>query len=165
MNRETDNIGFSRRRQAKQKHNTICVGHHYMQANTNNVNHTWAPLRPTGGKDEPSIVFYAEIVTTSQHGTQNVKIHNKTTLKIKNLINTDPAKNMINTDPAKKHDQHGPHQKTWSTRTPPKNITRTPPKHMINTDPAKKYDQHGPRQKTRVNINYHFLSRNYKSKR
>jgi hypothetical protein len=94
---------------AKQKHNTICVGHHYMQANTNNVNHTWAPLRPTGGKDEPSIVFYAEIVTTSQHGTQNVKIHNKTTLKIKNLINTDPAK---------KHDQHGPRQKTWSTRTP-----------------------------------------------
>jgi hypothetical protein len=24
----------------KQKHNTICVGHHYTQANTNNVNKT-----------------------------------------------------------------------------------------------------------------------------
>ena len=24
----------------KQKHNTICVGHHYMQTNTNNVNKT-----------------------------------------------------------------------------------------------------------------------------
>ena len=138
MNRETDNIGFSRRRQAKQKHNTICVGHHYMQANTNNVNHTCAPLRPTGGKDEPSIVFYAEIVTTSQHGTQNVKIHNKTTLKIKNLINTDPAK---------KHDQHGPRQKTWSTRTPPKNMINTNPAKKHNTDPAKTHDQHGPRQK------------------
>ena len=29
------------RRQRKQKnHNTICVGHHYTQANTNNVNKT-----------------------------------------------------------------------------------------------------------------------------
>jgi hypothetical protein len=24
----------------KEKHNTICVGHHYAQANTNNVNKT-----------------------------------------------------------------------------------------------------------------------------
>ena len=28
----------TRRRQAKQKHTTIRVGHHYTQANTNNVN-------------------------------------------------------------------------------------------------------------------------------
>ena len=28
-------------------------GHHYMQANTNNVNKTWA----IGGKDEPNIDF------------------------------------------------------------------------------------------------------------
>ena len=27
--RETGNIGDTRRRQTKQKHNTICVGHHY----------------------------------------------------------------------------------------------------------------------------------------
>jgi hypothetical protein len=33
-------IGYTRRSQAKQKHNTICVGHHYAQANTNNVNKT-----------------------------------------------------------------------------------------------------------------------------
>ena len=26
----------------KIKHNTICVGHHYAQANTNNINKTWA---------------------------------------------------------------------------------------------------------------------------
>jgi hypothetical protein len=36
--------------------NTICVGHHYAQTNTNNVNKTWAPsLQTTGGKDEPII--------------------------------------------------------------------------------------------------------------
>jgi hypothetical protein len=28
------NIGCTRRRQTKQKHNTICVGHHYARANT-----------------------------------------------------------------------------------------------------------------------------------
>jgi hypothetical protein len=32
------------------KYNTICVGHHYAQANTNNVNKTWALLQTTGGK-------------------------------------------------------------------------------------------------------------------
>ena len=30
----------TRQRQTKQKHNTICVGHHYTQTNTNNVNKT-----------------------------------------------------------------------------------------------------------------------------
>jgi hypothetical protein len=30
----------TRRRQTQQKHNTVCVGHHYTQANTNNVNKT-----------------------------------------------------------------------------------------------------------------------------
>ena len=44
----------------KQNHNTICVGHHYTQANTNNVNKTGDLLQPTGGKDEPKFVFYAE---------------------------------------------------------------------------------------------------------
>jgi hypothetical protein len=36
-NGETVNIGYTRRRQTKQEHNTICVGHHFMQTNTNNV--------------------------------------------------------------------------------------------------------------------------------
>ena len=35
-----------------QKHNTICVGHHYEQTNINNVNKT------TGGKDEPNSVIF-----------------------------------------------------------------------------------------------------------
>jgi hypothetical protein len=37
---ETNNIGYTRRRQTKQKHNTLCVGHHYRQTNTYNVNKT-----------------------------------------------------------------------------------------------------------------------------
>jgi len=40
-----------------QKHDSICVGHHFTQANTNNVNKTRALLQITGGKDGPSIVF------------------------------------------------------------------------------------------------------------
>ena len=49
----TYGIQDTRRRQTKQQHNTICVGHHYSQANTNNVNKTRALLQTTGGKDEP----------------------------------------------------------------------------------------------------------------
>ena len=41
----------------KQKHNTICVGYHYAQTNTNNVSKTWALLQVIGGKDEPNIVL------------------------------------------------------------------------------------------------------------
>ena len=29
INSETGNLGYTRRRQAKQKHNIICVGHHH----------------------------------------------------------------------------------------------------------------------------------------
>ena len=39
----------TRWRQTKQKHNTICVGHHRMQTNRHNVNHTWALLQATEG--------------------------------------------------------------------------------------------------------------------
>ena len=51
--RETSNIGYTRQRKTKQRHNTIqnvYVGHHYTQRNTNNVNKTWALLQTTGGK-------------------------------------------------------------------------------------------------------------------
>ena len=43
--------------QDDEKHNTICVGHHCTQTNTNNVNKTCILLQTTGGKDEPNIVF------------------------------------------------------------------------------------------------------------
>jgi hypothetical protein len=55
------NTVYTRRRKTKQKYNTICVGHHYTQSNTNNVNKTWALLQTSGGKDEPNII-YLEIV-------------------------------------------------------------------------------------------------------
>jgi hypothetical protein len=54
-------------RKTKQKGNAICVGYHYMQTNTNNVNTT------TGGKYEPNIVCMRKSQRTSQHGTQNKK--------------------------------------------------------------------------------------------
>jgi hypothetical protein len=33
-------LATTRRRKTKQEHNTICVGHHYVQTNKNNVNKT-----------------------------------------------------------------------------------------------------------------------------
>ena len=39
------------------KNNTICVGHHYTQTHSNNVNKTWALLQTTGSNDEPNIVL------------------------------------------------------------------------------------------------------------
>ena len=48
----------------KKNHNTICVGHYYRQANTNNVNKTMSFLQTTGGKDEQNIVFIEKLNTT-----------------------------------------------------------------------------------------------------
>ena len=62
QSREIDNIGHTRRRQTKQKHNTIYVGHHYSQANTNNVNKTRVLLQTTGRKDEPNIIFMRKLL-------------------------------------------------------------------------------------------------------
>jgi len=45
QSKETSNIRYKRRRKTKQKYNTICVGHHYTQTNTNNVNTTWTLLQ------------------------------------------------------------------------------------------------------------------------
>jgi hypothetical protein len=41
QSKETGNIGYTRRRQIKQKHNRICVGHHLAQTNTNSVYNTF----------------------------------------------------------------------------------------------------------------------------
>jgi len=43
--------------QDEEKHNTICVGHHYMQTNTNNVIKAWAPLQTTEGKNKLNILI------------------------------------------------------------------------------------------------------------
>ena len=79
QSRETGNIRYTRRRNTKQKHNTICVGHHYVETNTNNVNKTWALLQIIRGKDEQNITFMRKSYRKSEHGTQNVKTHNRTT--------------------------------------------------------------------------------------
>ena len=54
QSRETGNTT----KKTKQKHNTICVGHKYTQANSNNVNKISAFLQTTGGKDEPNIILF-----------------------------------------------------------------------------------------------------------
>ena len=41
---ETGNIGYTSRRKQKQKHNTTSDGHHYTQANTNNVKKSHTPF-------------------------------------------------------------------------------------------------------------------------
>jgi hypothetical protein len=63
----------------------MCVEHYYPQTNTNNVNKTRALLQTTGGKDEANIVCMRK----SQHGTQNVKTHNRRTQNTKKMSNTD----------------------------------------------------------------------------
>jgi len=44
-------LGTQDKEKQNKKHNTICVGHHYMQSNINNVNKTRALLQTTGGKE------------------------------------------------------------------------------------------------------------------
>ena len=58
----------------KQKYNTICVEHQYMQTNTNNLNKTWALLQTTGDKDEANIVnkIWAILQTTGGKDDPNI---------------------------------------------------------------------------------------------
>jgi hypothetical protein len=71
----------------------ICVGQHYAQTSTNNVNKTRVLQQTTGGKDEPNIVFMWISYRTSQHWTKNVNTHNRTTQKAKKMSNTDLTNN------------------------------------------------------------------------
>jgi hypothetical protein len=48
QSRETGSIGYTRRRKTKQQYNTICVGHHHTQTNTNNANKACSLLQTTG---------------------------------------------------------------------------------------------------------------------
>ena len=48
--RETGNIGQDEEKQNK-KHNTVCVGYHHTQANTNNVNKTKTLLQTVISSD------------------------------------------------------------------------------------------------------------------
>ena len=75
----------------KQIKDIKCVGHHFTQT--------------TGGKDEPNIVSMRKSCRTSQHGTQNVKTHIRTSPKTK--------KQKTKKNNNKKDEQHGPHQKPY----------------------------------------------------
>ena len=50
------------------------VEHHYTQTSTNNANKTWTLLQTTGGKYEPNIVFYEEIVADITTRNEELKI-------------------------------------------------------------------------------------------
>ena len=69
-------LSKTKKNKTKTQHNS--VWHHYAQANTNNVNKTWAFLQTTGDKDKPNIVCIRKSLRTSQDRTQNVKMHNRT---------------------------------------------------------------------------------------
>ena len=69
------------------KHNTICAGHHYAQANTNNVNMTRTLLQ-TWDKYGPNTVFMLKSQRATQYGTQNTSTHNRKTQKTQNMSNT-----------------------------------------------------------------------------
>jgi hypothetical protein len=92
--RKTGKIGYTKRRKTKQRHHTIWVELHYTQINTNNLNMTRTLPQTTGCKDEPNIAFMRKSQRTSQHGTQNIKTHNRTAQKTKKMCNTDPARNL-----------------------------------------------------------------------
>ena len=86
--RETGNAGHTRQKKPKaktKKPNTMCVVQHYPQARPNNVNKIWVLLQTTGGKEEPTIVCMRK----SQHGTPNVKTHNRRTQHTKTMSNMD----------------------------------------------------------------------------
>ena len=40
--------------QDEERHNTVCIGHHYTRTNTNNINKTRVLLQTIGGKEEPN---------------------------------------------------------------------------------------------------------------
>ena len=75
---------YSTQDQEKQNiHTTQYMFDITVQTNTNNVNKTWVLLQTTGGKDEPSIVLYAEILT--DFTTRNSERANTSKEKVKIL--------------------------------------------------------------------------------
>ena len=62
QSRETGSIVHTSRRKTKQKQSTICVGHHYTQTNTNNVNRICTPANNWRYR-RTEHRFYVEIVS------------------------------------------------------------------------------------------------------
>jgi hypothetical protein len=73
----------NKKKKNKIKHNTICVGHHYTQTNTNNVNKTSALLQTIEGKDEPNIILCGNRNwCISWHFTRNITGAYKTRINL-----------------------------------------------------------------------------------
>ena len=53
-----EKLVYTRRIKTKQKHNTICVGHHFTQTDINNVNKTQTLTKTTGGKNSSIRRFF-----------------------------------------------------------------------------------------------------------
>ena len=69
----------------KQKHNTIFVVYHYIRKQDT--------IHPKKLRQRQSnIVFMRKLQRTSQHGTQNVKTHNRTTQNTKKMNETTTTK-------------------------------------------------------------------------
>jgi len=59
------------RRLTKQKHNTICVGHHYTQTNTYNANQTWIQSATyTCKMDRRALKLHEHDITNNTQGLQ-----------------------------------------------------------------------------------------------
>jgi hypothetical protein len=71
-NRQSRETVNTRRRKTKQNHKTICVGHHYAQANSNNVNKTLVLLQTIEGKDEQNIVWMRTGDSERKYTTQTI---------------------------------------------------------------------------------------------
>jgi len=59
QSRDTGGIGYTKHKMktSKTENTTLCVGHHYTQTNTNDLNKTRTLLHITEGKDEANIVL------------------------------------------------------------------------------------------------------------
>ena len=87
QSRETGSIGYTSRRQTKQKHNTTCVGLHYKQTNTTN-------LRREQQEVKLNRTFNTEIVTDITIRNSDTQNDIKKTNKYKVATQT-PPKNRV----------------------------------------------------------------------
>jgi hypothetical protein len=79
------------------KYQSLCVWYYHnmlddpgLHTITNIVNKTWALLQTAGGRDEPKIVCMRKSLRRLQHGTRNIKTHNRTTQKnSRNTVSLD----------------------------------------------------------------------------
>ena len=54
--------------QDEKQHNTICVGHHYRQTNTNNINKTYSPYKQLEVKTLYLLHYFYEKIVTDIRG-------------------------------------------------------------------------------------------------